>query len=502
MNQAINKQTSKSVFRNVVYGSLTWILPLGISFVATPIIVHSLGNSDYGIYALILGFISYSFTFNLGRAITRYIAEYRVTGEAEKIREVISASFFLNIVVGLIGVAIICMSANWLVRVVFQIEPDAQQKTVTAIYIASAVIFVWMLSQVFTSVLQGMQRFDVYSKIFTANSFVLTLGNLVLAYSGFGLLALLTWNVIVLIIFFVVFAYAATSLLPEFGITFSFKGETLKIVLRYSSAIVAYQILANVLLLFERGLITQRFGSESLTYYVVPMSLGLYLHGFIASLVQVVFPLASELKNEPEKLIKLYSKATKVVCMLVVFVVVTLSVESTNFLRLWMGESFAANSASLLVLHIVCFGLIAIMSVAWQMTEGLGFPQFNAFATAICTGIGISLMVLLSNYLGNYGVAVARLSGFAIIFFSIFVAEKIFFKGVQTRFWLGLIGNLGLASITVASIEYSISALIPPTWLTLGFSVFAGGTVYCLILWFLNFVSAEDRLLIKRILSS
>src|SRR5437868_9045861 len=101
MNQDINKQTSKSVFRNVIYGSLTWILPLGLSFVATPVIVRSLGDNDYGIYALILGFISYSFTFNFGRAITKYVAEYRVSGESEKIRDVISASFFLNVVIGL-----------------------------------------------------------------------------------------------------------------------------------------------------------------------------------------------------------------------------------------------------------------------------------------------------------------------------------------------------------------------------------------------------------------
>ena len=499
MNQVINKQTSRSIFRNVVYGSLMWILPVGISFAATPIIVRSLGNSDYGIYALILGFISYSFTFNFGRAITKYIAEYRVTGESEKIRDVISASFLLNVIVGLFGVAVMCLLANWLVRVVFQIESEAQEKTVTAIYIASAVIFLWMLSQVFTSVLQGIQRFDVYAKIFTANSFVLTLGNLALAYSGFGLLALLSWNVVVLFTFFIVFGYAAKRLLPEFGITFSFKRETLRLVLRYSSAIVAYQVLANLLLLFERGLITHRLGSESLTYYVVPMSLGLYLHGFVSSLVQVIFPLASELKDEREKLLRLYSKATKVISMLVVFVVVSISVKSTLFLRLWMGEAFAANSANLLVVHITCFGLIAIMSVAWQMTEGLGFPQFNAIATGTCTTIGISLMILLSKDFGNYGVAVARLTAFALIFLSIFAVEKLFFRAVQLGFWIRLGANLGLAAIIAVMIEYLTTFYLPANWPTFMFSMFLGGAAYCFVLWLLGFVTADEKLLIKQV---
>lgn len=499
MNQNINKQTSKSVVRNVIYGSLTWILPLGLSFVATPIIVRSLGNNDYGIYALILGFISYSFTFNFGRAITKYVAEYRVSGKSEKIRDVISASFFLNIVIGLAGVLIMCLLANWLVRTVFQIAPEAQEKTVTAIYIASGIIFLWMLSQVFASVLQGIQRFDIYSKIFTANSFVLISGNLALAYSGFGLLALLSWNIVVLAIFFVVFAVAAKKLLPEFGINFSFGRSTLRLVVRYSSAIVAYQILANVLLLFERGWITYRLGSESLTYYVVPMSLGLYLHAFISSLVQVIFPLASELKNEPEKLRRLYTKATKFVSILVVFVMVSVAVQSKTFLYLWMGDQFAERSSTLLILHIICFGLLSILTIPWQMTEGLGFPQFNAVIAGICTAVSIILMIVLANY-GNLGIASARLIGFGTVFFSVFVVEKRFFGKVQSQFWLSLLGGLAAAAAAAAVIEYAASTFLPLGWPMFLLSVTLGGTAYCIVIWLFNFVTAEDKELIRGII--
>lgn len=499
MNPDINKQTSKSVVRNVIYGSLTWILPLGLSFVATPIIVRSLGNNDYGIYALILGFISYSFTFNFGRAITKYIAEYRVSGEHDKIRDVISASFFLNIVIGLFGVFVMCILANWLVRVVFNIAPQDQDKTITAIYIASVVIFLWMLTQVFTSVIQGVQRFDVYSKIFTANSFVLISGNLLLAYLDYGLLALLSWNIVVLASFFVVFGGAAKKLLPEFGISFGFRRETLNLVVRYSSAIVAYQILANVLLLFERGWITHRLGSESLTYYVIPMSLGLYLHGFISSLVQVVFPLASELKNEPEKLLRLYTKATKVICMLVVFIVASAAIQSNLFLRLWMGEVFAGQSSTLLILHMICFGMLSIVTVSWQMTEGLGFPQFNALMAGICSAICIALMIVLTQDYGNLGVAAARLIGFAIFFFSIFIVEKWFFKQIQMRLWLSLTTNLVIAAASAALIEYIVVSFLPSIWPTFILSIFLGGATYCLALWLLKFVTDDDKFLIRGI---
>src|SRR5688572_20289802 len=102
------KQTVPSIVRNVIYGSLTWILQLGLNLIAVPVIVSSLGNAEYGIYALVLGFIGYSFTFNFGRAITKYIAEYRATGEAEKMNDVVSACLFLSLSVGSIGASAMC----------------------------------------------------------------------------------------------------------------------------------------------------------------------------------------------------------------------------------------------------------------------------------------------------------------------------------------------------------------------------------------------------------
>lgn len=501
MSHEIQKQTSRSVFRNVVYGAFTWLLPLGLSLLATPVIVRSLGTRDYGIYALVLGFIGYSFAFALARAITKYVAEYRTNGQAEKIRDVVSATFVLNVGVGIVGVATVFVLAGWLVRDVFRIEAEDQQKTITALYIAAGIIFLTMLSQVFSSVLQGIQRFDVYSKIFTANNILLVSGNLVFAGLGYGLLALLWWNFAVLTMGCAVFAVAAGRLLPEFGISFKFDAASLKLVARYSAAIIVYQILANGLLLFERGWITHKLGSEALTYYVVPMSLGILLYGFVASLVLVIFPLASELNAERDKLLRLYTKATKIVSLLVIFIVASAILHSGRFLTLWMGSAFAERSSELLVIHMICFGAISIMTVAFQMAEGLGRPQFLATTTAITTAIGITLMILLTDDHGTLGVALARLAGFGVVFGSIFFVEKWIFKEVQTGFWMRLSGSLALAVTASVGAEYAVSRSTALSWPTLVLSVFCGGVIYLLVLWLLDFVTADEKLLIRTVLS-
>lgn len=496
-----NKQTSKSVFKNVLYGFSTWVVPLALSFIATPIIVRSLGHKDYGIYALILGFVGYSFTFSIGRAATKYIAEYKATGENEKIRGIISATFLINALVGILGVAVIFLLADWLVRDVFLIEPAERQKSVYSFYIASGTIFFLTVNQVFNAVLQGIHRFDVYSKIYNFFSIAQLVGNILLAIEGFGLIYLLGWNLVMTSAMCCGYLISAKKLLPEFGINFNLRLETVRLVLHFSSGIIGYQVLGNILLLFERSWITRRLGAESLTFYVVPFTLALYILSFIISLNMVFLPLASELKNEPEKLLGLYKKATKMVLFFVVFIGLTLIIGSDYFLSLWMGEAFAEKSSDLLILHTLTFGVTAIGSVAWQLTEALGYPKYNALVFSICLVICVGLMILLSDVYGNFGIALGRLTGYAVITFSIFYVEKWFFGKVQIGFWAKMLGILIVPTILAGLSEKLIMTNFPANWWTFISSVLVGGIIYCAGLYLLGFVTAEEKTILRNLYS-
>lgn len=507
-------ETSKSIFRNVLYGFSTWILPLFLSFIAIRVIIRALGEEEFGIYMLVLGFVGYSFNFNMGRAVTKYIAEYQITGQRERIRDIISTTFFLNVFIGLLNVAVICFTARWLITDVFKIGEQNQHKTLTAFYIAAAIIFFTMLNQVFNAVLQGIQRFDVYSKIFNISSVVLISGNIFLAIYGFGLNELLLWNLIVMILNNIVFFISAKSLLPEFGISCKFETETLKLVSRFSFGIIGYQILANFLLLFERSWMTRKLGVESLTYYVVPMTLALYIHSFVGSLLLVIFPLASELKNDPVRLVRLYSKATKTICLLVVFMAATLIVQSRFFLTVWLGAEFAERSTTILILHTITFSFLAIQIVSWQMTDGLGHPTYNFKIFFITLFITIFLMLTLTKNYGSVGVAIARTAGFATLFLSIFYVEKWFFKKIQTVMWVKIAGILSVSALLSVFIQKVIILYLPFSqrtfafgwinfslnWITLLISVFSGGIVYLLAIWSLGFVAEDEKLLLRHIL--
>lgn len=493
------KSSTKSILRNAFYGFTSWILPFGLSFFATRLIVKTLGNHEYGIYSLVLGFIGYSFVFSIGRAITKYVAEYQASEEVEKIKSIISATFFVNLVLGLAGIALVFLFSDWVVSDVLNIESESRARTVSALYIASTAIFMTLFTQVFSAIVQGLHRFDVYSKILNFTSISTLVGNLLIAWLGGGLILLLWWNLLITCVSCALFYLSAKKLMPEFSIFHSFGRDSLKLVVGFSAGVVGYQILGNVWLLFERAWITRNLGADSLTHYVVPMTVSFQIQYFISSLVIVIFPLASELQNDREKLQRLYTKATKVIVTMITFIAVTLIVQSHIFLSLWMGAEFADASTNLLIIHTISFSLLSVVTVSWQMTEGLGYPNFYCYLYVLCLIISIPAMIFLSQNYGNEGVAVGRLLGFIFVFLSIIYVEKWFFKHFLAGFWAKLLGQLIAAAALTVMIEKAAISYLPQSWLSLFLSCFLGGITFLAVLWALRFISEDEKILFRSV---
>jgi hypothetical protein len=64
-----------------------------------------------------------------------------------------------------------------------------------------------------------------------------------------------------------------------------------------------------------------------------------------------------------------------------------------------------------------------------------------------------------------------------------------------------LITNLAIAVVPAAGIEVAMNSILPASWPTLILSVAAGGVVYSVVLWFLDFVTSDEKLLIRQVLS-
>lgn len=483
----------RSLITNTAFSLLSWFLPIIIGFVATPLIVRKLGNRDYGLYSILLGFVSYSFTFGIGRVLIKFIAEYRASGEREKIGEVVSATFWFSSIVAVLGITVVALSARFIAVEILSLPADQIKVGENGLYLVCASIVTTMLSQIFQFILQGLHRFGPYLLLTNISGLLVNAGNVTLAYLGYGVESLLTWNLITICIMAAAFGINAVKHLPEFRLFPIIRNSQWSAVLSYGSNIILYQIFGNVLVVFERAWIVRKFGSEAATYYIVPMTLAIYLHGIVSSFTLVLFPLVNELLVDRERLIILYEKASKMTVALILFLSTMLICGGKPLLRVWINAELSEISYPLLVIHTLTFSLIAGMVIIWQLSESFRRPVFNSLSGFIWMAAAIPLMVLSADSWNIAGIAASRLIGVAITLPLLFIIEKYCLGGSRWRFWVVVFTKTGFASIIAALILSAFLYLFDSRYIVLAAGFILGGLAYVSTLFLTRFFTKDER---------
>jgi O-antigen/teichoic acid export membrane protein len=481
-----------SLINNSIFSVMSWFMPIVIGFVATPLIVRNLGNRQYGLYAVILGFISYSFSFGVGKILTKYIAEYRALGENKRISEVVSATFWLSIAMALAGSVLVACSARYIASDVLALPPDQQATGEIGLYLACAAIIATILSQIFQNILQGLNRFGSFVILTNVSGILLNIGNVALAVLGYGTVELLTWNFAALCIMGAAFAYDAVRHLPEFSLRPNFRSGEWPRVLRYGANIILYQVFGNVLVAFERGWIIRKFGAEAATFYVIPMTLAIYMQSIIASCLLAVFPVFNELLSDRVRLTELYQKATKVLIAIVFLFSTMLIFAGRPLLLVWINEEMANRGYAVLVIHVLTFGLTAVMMMVWQLAESYRAPMFNTLTTLVWMAVAIPLMIVLSDIWSIQGVAAARLAGVAVTVPFILLLEKRLIGISFWKFWGAVTLRSAAAAVAASTAIYFYFAFVSVNLIGVAGGLLLGAFVYTSALFATGFFTADE----------
>lgn len=488
---------SVSTSRNVLFGFLSWFLPLGFTFALTPMIVRGLGAEEYGLYTLIISIVGYmaSLNFNVGRGITKFVSGRQAGTEDALIGEILSATLVLYLGIGLVGGAAIVILSGTLVDRVLHIPLAFQPAARLSLCVGAAGLLFTLLSQMFGAVPQALKRFDLYGSITVASGITTIAGNGLMVWLGYGFTSLVAWNVAVSGLTFLAFATMTRRLLPGVRLTLTMRGSMLGELLRFSAAVTVYQVAGNVFVLLERGWIARRLGPAALTYYVVPMTIAVYIHAFITSLTLILFPLASEAsaKGDAARLHVIYSRAVKYICVPVVFLVMVLVVGGERLLNEWMGPEFARACEGVLKVHAISFGVLALLIVPWQIADGSGFPGRNAVVCVLWLLIGIPVAALLTPMMGIRGTAFARLAAMATVPAYMMYIERRVFGRLLTEMWRRIGLCMPVAGGAAAMCLAGMLHLFPRGWAIFAGSVAASGLLMTGILWAMGYLDREEK---------
>jgi len=491
---------SGKLLLNSLYSLTGWLAPILLGLFATPFVLKHIGVESYGVYIVILGFIGYSFAFNLSRSVAKFVAEYRTSGDVEKINSVIASAFWLNCSIGLFGAIVVGFSAKWVVVDVLQISPQYQDGATFALIVGGISIPVTLVGQVFQSILQGEQGFGALSVITNLSSLLINGGNVALAAMGFGVDSLLLWTLVVAAIIAGLSYIAAARLAPDIGVRLKASTDMMRPVLSYGASLFVYQVCGGILLLFERALVIRKFGGEVASFYFVPMTLAIYFHGFVVSLLAAAFPVMNELLSDEGRLAVLYEKSTKVVIALAVPFLVTVFFGGHVFLSLWIDQDFAQHASWLFFLHAATFGMMVLILATWQLNETFNKPSLNAWVTFLSSAIAIVLMLLTADHWRAEGVAFSRLIGVAVMLPIVLYSERRFLSNFNGVGWLGALLRILPAAAVLVLMEYLFFRFVDAGWVTFIVGTTACTLVYGALLLLTRFITNDEKLILARLL--
>ena len=173
---------------NVLWNWVGNLVTLVAAFFLSPLLVRKLGESDYGLWIVAAGLMEYYWLLDLGMrsAIVRSTSHHNARGEVEELNQALNTAAAYNLL--LVPVMIV---AAWFGSAALGRALNVQNPLFPALFFAVALC--WSLSSlfnIFTSCLEGLQRYDLINKTVVINQTVRSVAIFTALMLGSGVLVI------------------------------------------------------------------------------------------------------------------------------------------------------------------------------------------------------------------------------------------------------------------------------------------------------------------------
>lgn len=489
--------------RNVGWSVLGQGGAWAVSFFVTPYLVRRLGVEGYGLYLILMMVPGYLLMLTLGAGTMTVIktAELAALRNGTGLRRLLELSLQAHGSCVMVGAALLALLAPWTAAWFFNIPLGLEPTAVWVLRCAGLGAVFVSLSQLGTSVLQGLQRFDRQNGVSLAQSALIPIGAAAVFAAGGTLAQAAVLYVLLNALIAAGSLAAAWSQLWERGLLKA-GGPALALGPLMSGSLSLWLsqwawIITNQ---FDRLFISSTLSLRELTLYAVPAGLLMRLQAIPATVSTVVVPMVSELTGPEteEGLSRMYLKSVRAVLWTALPALVLLFSLMPQFLTLWLGPEFGLHSVWPARLLVAAHAAALLSYLPNTVAYGRGRTQIPGVAAWAQAIVSMGSWFLLIPRLGILGVALGFLLGQALpVPFLLWHVH-----GRLLRLSLGRYLRESLAP-PVASAALLLALIFPlhhlaGDWAHLFGLSAAGLLVFYSSTWF--FMSAEDRALVKRFL--
>ncbi|MFQ5802585.1 MAG: oligosaccharide flippase family protein [Candidatus Methylomirabilales bacterium] len=328
------------------YGVIT-----AIRLFLTPLFIHKLGDTEYGVWILILSVIGYMELFNLGlnTANVRYLARYFEQKDDRAANEIFNCGLFIFTVLGGAVVIATLIVSVFVWEIFGFVGGSVRYKLV--FMIAGVSLGLEFIYYAFSTVLSARQRYVEANIILTCVFIVRSCAAVALLLSGFGLVGVVinqaVFNVVKGIIMSVC-ALRSTRSLRVDSHYISQKG--IQTILNFSWYIFLINVCRKISVYGGVVIIGLVMSPSSITYFAVANNLVRYLQDFIAAIPNVLIPRFSQLHaaNRDDKILEYYLSFTRITLMISIPIVCVFVLYGSRLIALWIGEGYGVRAGPIL----------------------------------------------------------------------------------------------------------------------------------------------------------
>src|ERR687888_582376 len=182
---------ARTLGRNVASNWAGYAVHVAVAFFLTPYIIHSLGETNYGIWTLVVGLTGYYGLLDLGvgSGMTQYLTRYLAANDDNKLNSSASTGFVILTGIGslvFIGSLIIAFNVSSL----FGIPVASRSEMTLVLAITGTSVALQFVFFTYSAVFTAVQRFDLSSVIGISTRILSAAATIICLKVGCGLVGL------------------------------------------------------------------------------------------------------------------------------------------------------------------------------------------------------------------------------------------------------------------------------------------------------------------------
>ncbi len=479
---------SVRVLRNVITNYLRFFAGGAISFLLTPLMVHTLGDGGYGLWVTVFSLTGYFGLVDQGirPSLVRYVSRAQAAGDDDDLRRTISSAIALYAIAGIVTLAV-CAVVSWRFGAWFKIDPAMLDDARMTVLVAGTSLALGFPLGVFAATLSGLQRYDLANLIGIGIAILRAVLFVIVLRTGGGIIDLAWASLGANLLGHVLTIIAVRRLLPGIGLGLRWiNREALGRIGSYSGFAFVGALASSLAFQTDSLVITAFLGAASVTPFALAAGLVDNVRSLVHSATWVLSPTASEMetRGETSHLHAMLVAGSRYSMLLCAPVLAGLIIFGQELLVTWVGPGY--RNAGLLLIILAVPTLFSLpQSAASSMLYGISRHKGVVLLSLLNALLNLGLSILWVKPFGLVGVALgtavplALVGGIAVAVF----AARALGMPVMRYFWLGMFqpALLSLAFVVPALLVQRI--FHPTGWIPLALATGLPWLLFAAVVW-------------------